>query len=117
MTAFPDREIDPVTGFQIDKETGHFVGIVPAPIKSGIVTEYPKWIEPHISHVDLTGDGRHIVGDHENDWDRWGNHKILVHDEDDELKMTSEKTKENPEAIEHEASVLAPDETLKKDVA
>jgi hypothetical protein len=50
------HEIHPASGFMVDKESGHPVGLVPPPVpKSALDPEFPKWIEPHESHIEKTG--------------------------------------------------------------
>jgi hypothetical protein len=44
--------IDPATGFQVHKETGHRIGLDPAPHRPvSEDAEWPKWVTPHPSHV------------------------------------------------------------------
>ncbi len=55
MPAFDPNihEIDPKTGFQVDKDTGHFSGLVAKAPASGVVVdrEWPKWVSVHESHI------------------------------------------------------------------
>lgn len=63
-----NHTIDPVTGFQIHKETGHRIGVDPAP--PGPVhndADWPKWVKPHDGHVHRQrhGDGpEHVSAPH-----------------------------------------------------
>lgn len=46
------HEIDPQTGFAVDKETGVQVGLEQAPLKPvSDDLEFPKWVVPHESRV------------------------------------------------------------------
>lgn len=53
MAIDPEKHIiDPVTGFAVHKDSGHRIGLdnVPdAPAAKHV--EYPKWVEPHDSHI------------------------------------------------------------------
>ncbi len=47
-----NHTIHPVTGFQIDKNTGHHIGMHQAPIgRVSDETEWPKWVTPHDNHI------------------------------------------------------------------
>ena len=49
--------IDPATGFQIHKETGHRIGVDPAPPRPVHAdTDWPKWVKPHDNHIHRHGD-------------------------------------------------------------
>ncbi len=55
MPAFDPElhEIDPISGFQVDKKTGHKVGLETAPHKApeGASSDWPRWVKVHASHV------------------------------------------------------------------
>jgi hypothetical protein len=91
------HEIDPRTGFAVDKDTGHIVGLMPAPpprVALGI--EWPKWIVPHESHIvrrEVEGAPDHVSTPgypdfHVNRAD--GVVTVLVKDEEDEKRATGE---------------------------
>jgi len=47
-----NHTIDPVTGFQVHKKTGHHIGMNQAPIERvNDDPDWPKWVTPHESHV------------------------------------------------------------------
>ncbi len=47
-----NHTIDPATGFQVHKETGHRIGIDSAPHRPvDADPEWPKWVVPHEGHV------------------------------------------------------------------
>jgi hypothetical protein len=51
------HEIDPKTGYMVDKETGHPVGLVSnPPVAAPVDTVWPKWIKPHDGHLVRKGD-------------------------------------------------------------
>lgn len=87
------HEIDPRTGFQVDKETGHLVGLMSKPHQPVAAdAEWPKWIVPHASHVvrTATGDAPDHVSTpafpefHVNR--ATGEVTVLVHDAEDEAR-------------------------------
>ena len=44
--------LHPVTGYQIDKETGRMIGLESAPISAPVeIGDYPKWVAVHESHI------------------------------------------------------------------
>lgn len=85
--------IDPASGFQKHKETGHMIGIEQAPARRvNHETEYPKWVKVHDGHV-----RRHQLTGQVTTPD-WGNPdvnaalneiKVLVHNEDEEMRAMS----------------------------
>lgn len=87
------HDIDPETGFQVDKSTGHLVGLMPKPhlpVKAD--AEWPKWIVPHASHIAHTRAG--AASDHVStpafpDFHVnrvTGEVTVLVHDAEDEAR-------------------------------
>lgn len=65
MAIDPDRhEVDPKTGFVVDKETKQVIGLTPAESKPvSHETDFPAWVVPHESHVVRLkrDDGEHIT--------------------------------------------------------
>lgn len=53
MAIDPDKHvIEPTTGFAIDKDTGHIVGLMQAPAARIVGDhEYPAWVVPHESQI------------------------------------------------------------------
>ena len=107
MAFDPERhELDPITGFAIDKQTGARVGLDPLPhVSTHEDPEYPKWVEAHSSHVERRGD---VVSTpafplfHVN---RVGGAvMVLVHDADEEAKATSAPAPAEPAAPEGDAA-------------
>lgn len=88
--------IDPVTSFAVNPDTGHPIGLVPAPIP--VVSDerdYPTWVTPHESQIvrkQVDGAPDHVSTPgfeycHVNRVD--GSVTVLVHDEDEEKIATS----------------------------
>lgn len=96
-----NHAIDPVTGYHIDKRTGHRVGIDPAPVKRvSDDTDYPKWVVPHPGHVSFHALHGHVstptfMQHHVN---RIGGEvTVLVHDAEEEARALA-PPHEHPEA-------------------
>jgi hypothetical protein len=53
--------------------------------------EYPKWIEPHPSHLDVAGDHKSVSQFPEHSVDRTGKVTVLVHDAAEEAKALAAK--------------------------
>lgn len=53
----PASDMHGVGGFARHPDLGHVIGVENAPIPANETTEYPKWIEPHESWVQLGGNG------------------------------------------------------------
>jgi hypothetical protein len=100
MTIDPNQHvIDPTTGFAVDKDTGHFVGLTPKPhLPVTDETEWPKWVVAHESHIH-----RHKVKDapehvsapefeHVFVNRATGEVTVLVYSEEDAAKATSAKS-------------------------
>lgn len=53
MALDPEKhEIDPATGFAVDKESGQLIGVTQAPVKRLTdEVDWPKWVIPHPGHV------------------------------------------------------------------
>lgn len=92
--AFDPNEhvIDPASGFQRHKVTGHMIGIEQAPAKRvSDETEYPKWVTAHLSHVKRDAFGNiSTPAFTENFQTRFGDVHVLVNNEDEEVKAMSE---------------------------
>jgi hypothetical protein len=92
------HEFDPETGYMISKDTQKPVGLVPRPVAQPIYADndWPKWVTPHDSHiVRQKNDGApdHVSTpafgmSHVNRVD--GGVSVLVHNEDEEKRATSE---------------------------
>lgn len=81
--------LDPVTGLQIDKETGHLVGIEPKPVKAADPAEYPKYVEVHPSHVVKLEGGEVVTPEFSEMFrDRTGKISVMVHSAEEEIKAT-----------------------------
>jgi hypothetical protein len=101
---------DPKTGLQVDKETGHLVGIEPKPIKAEAGSDYPKWVVPHDSLVVRNGEHVTVPLFPEMFVDREGRVTVLVKDGDEEERATSQAvfvaddaaSKEPVKALQHE---------------
>lgn len=89
--------LDPVTGFQVDKELGHFVGLHQKPVAPVPTSDYPKWVTPHSSQIVRTGDNVSTPGFPEMHIDRSGNVTVLVADETDEMRAISPAGSAEPE--------------------
>jgi hypothetical protein len=93
--AFDPNEhvIDPASGFQRHKVTGHMIGIEQAPAKRvSDETEYPKWVLVHEGHVKHHAMHGYVTTPAwgEPHIDRATNEiKVLVHNEDEEVRATS----------------------------
>jgi hypothetical protein len=96
------HEIDPRTGLMVDKDTKHFVGLVPPPAAEVKDVEFPKWITPHESHIhrqESPGAPDHISTDQwETHVDRAGNVTVLVHDAEAEALAQGAKQDSSPAA-------------------
>ena len=79
--------IDPNTGFIVDKEHGHNVGIVPAPLAASVPADFPKWVQVHLSHIN----GGVAQAFAETFTARDGVVSVLVHDAEEEAKAVAEK--------------------------
>lgn len=106
------HEIHPQTGFIVDKETGHPVGLAPAPHRRvNHDDEWPKWVKPHESHVVVRrheGAPDHVSapGWEEVHVGRDGVVTVLVRNEDEEAKALA--AREEPHAEEPEAQPPVP---------
>lgn len=64
--------IDPHTGFAVDPNSGHPVGLVAKPHgRIDLSDEYPKWVEPHASHIvrkEMPGAPDHVSVKRFADW-------------------------------------------------
>jgi hypothetical protein len=98
-----NHTIDPATGYQIHKDTGHRIGLDPAPARAvDHDPEWPKWIPVHDSHVvrrKVDGAPDHVSVPafpeyHVNRGD--GLVTVLVRNEDEEKAATGEA--KEPEA-------------------
>lgn len=67
--------------------------------------DYPKWVEPHESHLVKQPDGSVGAPGHEFHTARDGTTTVLVADEDAEKEATSEKGTPNPPAPERPKSI------------
>lgn len=112
--AFDDKqhELHPETGFMVDKETGHHVGMVPPPsAKSTLDPDFPKWVTPHEEHIvrKTMGDGTpdHVSTPLFPDFhvDRVTKAvTVLVKDAEDEARaLASPKEPKAAEAPEHDS--------------
>ena len=100
-----NHAIDPATGFQVHKETGHRIGLDPAPhLPVNQDTEWPKWVVPHHSHVvskEVHGAPEHLSVPafpqfHVNR--EGGEVTVLVHNEDEEKRAI--ESAEPPREVE-----------------
>jgi len=91
------HEIDPRTGFAVDKESGHIVGLMSAPPpRVAPEIKYPTWVVAHESQIvrrKVEGSPDHVstpgyTDFHVNRAD--GVVTVLVKDEEDEKRATSE---------------------------
>ena len=93
--AFDHKEhfIDPASGFMKHKETGHMIGLEPAPAKRvNDETEYPKWVKVHEGHVKHHALHGYVTTPSwgEPHVDRATNEiKVLVQNEDEEVRAMS----------------------------
>ena len=83
--------IDPASGFQRHKDTGHLIGIEGAPPAQhpDAGSEFPKWVMPHASHVVMHPIHGHVTTPHfaEHHVDRQSKDvTVLVHDAEDEAR-------------------------------
>lgn len=128
------HEVDPATGFHVNKETGGIVGVVPAPIPPAIHNEWPKWVKVHDSHIvrkkadtgNAEFDGNAVVvrnpddkvpesistpGYADSHVNRvTGEVTVLVNNEDEEKAATgarAEKSDEKPEVVADDATKRA----------
>lgn len=89
-------------GLPRDPITGHLTGIEPAPLPITTATDYPKWIEPHKSHVVKSEEGRvvTVTGSSGDVHVERGTGKVtvLVQTEEDEKRLTSAKQEDAPDA-------------------
>lgn len=97
------HEFSPTSGFIVDKQTGHPVGLVANPTLGAIPNRgarYPTWVTPHDSYV-VRYEGKPAVtpllGDCHVDRNT-GVVTVLVRDEDDEKRAMSEAPKEEDRA-------------------
>lgn len=105
-----NHEHDPVTGFLRHRQTGHLVGIeqAPAPV-ADVPTDYPKWVEPHVSHIARQGEHIAVPG-HEWHIERGTNKvTVLVGDDEAERFVTTEKPARRDDDVEHPVDGPAPD--------
>lgn len=95
------HEIHPETGFHVHKETGHIVGLVPAPAaRVNHDSEWPRWVKPHDSHIvrqSVAGAPDHVSTPHfphvhVNRVD--GTVTVLVENEDEEKRATEARVVE-----------------------
>lgn len=129
MPAFDSavHEIDPLTGFQLDKDTGNISGVVAKPpIPATEPTEWPKWVKLHESQiVRRKNDG---APDHVSapDFEEFhvdrvtGEVSALVEDEDEAKRAMSVRREEggvllHDEEPLHDLRPLHDDEPLRTD--
>lgn len=84
-------------GFMIDRDTGHRIGLEPAPRGNVQDEEWPKWVEVHESHLVRSGDG--VVPP---EWPEFhvrrdGVVTVLVKDEGEERRAVEPKAVAEPE--------------------
>lgn len=92
MAFDPERhELDPITGFAIDKQTGARLGLDPLPhVSTHADPEYPKWVEAHESHLERKGDVVSTPAFPHFHVNRVGGAvTVLVNDAEEEAKATS----------------------------
>lgn len=100
--------IDPVTGYQIDKESGTFSGLVQKTFENAAeaVSDFPKWVVASIDHIVMKQDGDGPVHVSTPDFPDFHVNRetkevtVLVHDEDEEKKAVSGKQSPAPEPHE-----------------
>lgn len=88
------HDIDPATGFQIDKASGTFSGLVQKTFENAAeaVSDFPKWVVANVDHIVMKQDGDgpvHISTPGFPDFHVNRETKevtVLVHDEDEEKK-------------------------------
>lgn len=79
--------------FLRDPETGHLIGIEQAPTAaSPTEREFPKWVEPHASHIHTDDNGHRSVAGFEFHTDRAGTITVLVKDAAEEADALAEKS-------------------------
>ena len=103
-----NHTIDPATGFQVDKTTGHKIGLENRPAEKVPYVDFPKWIECHLGHIVRKRDGEgpeHVSTPAfpECHVDRvTGKVTVLVKDEEEEkLALADPKHDEEKHAEEH----------------
>lgn len=105
--------LDPVSGLQVHKDTGHLIGIEQHPPQPSVGTEFPKLVEPHPNHV-VWHSGNHVSTPNFLMIDRdrvTGIVKVMVHDATEEAFALADPHAPKVEAEHHvEAAPAAPDE-------
>lgn len=111
MTINPDQhELDPATGFHVDKETKQIIGLTQAPVRRLTdEEEWPKWVVVHPGHVvsrEAEGSPVHIsvpaFPEHFVNRSN-GEITVLVHDADGEERALAAPRAHIEVKIEHEA--------------
>jgi hypothetical protein len=105
MAFEPERhEIDPRTGFIVDRETGHPTGLVPKPVlRVSDDHEWPKWVLPHASHIVRDAFGNVAVPSFPEFYIRRhdGEVTVLVHDADEEAMAFSAAVEHTEQASDN----------------
>lgn len=84
-------------GFMVDKETGVPVGLIgKPPVSIHADPEYPKWVVPHRSHIEMQGDHIAVPSFVESHIARDGMVTVLVHDAEHEMLALDERISLKP---------------------